>query len=143
VQWGQVNSGTGALNGGELIHDTEIPTDGYNIYFPGVGTAGVDQIIRGNSVTITGVPDAKFQVWNDVEEIGGSSIAVASAIASTTELIGFLGLVSDHDSENATGVYGIVQANPSAMSPNETRGVYGINYAVESGWEIRQVVNIV
>jgi hypothetical protein len=38
VQLGQVNTGIGTLNGGELIHDTEIPFDNYNVYFSDAGS---------------------------------------------------------------------------------------------------------
>lgn len=43
VQWGQVNTGTGAFSGGELIHDTEIPFNDFNVFFPDAATPALGQ----------------------------------------------------------------------------------------------------
>ncbi len=49
VQWGQVNTGIGTLNGGELLHDTEIPFNGFNVLFqdPAVSNSGQNRIQVG------------------------------------------------------------------------------------------------
>lgn len=51
VQWGQVNSGNGSLNGGELLHDTEIPFNNFNVFFndPLVQTSGQNRIQIGST----------------------------------------------------------------------------------------------
>ncbi len=55
VQWGQVNSGNGTNNGGELVQETEIPFNNQNIYFSdpiGVYSNNENRIqVGGNSTT--------------------------------------------------------------------------------------------
>jgi hypothetical protein len=49
VQWGQVNTSIGTLNGGELLHDTEIPFNGFNVLFqdPAVSNSGQNRMQVG------------------------------------------------------------------------------------------------
>jgi len=51
VQWGQINTGTGAFNGGQLLHDTEIPMDGNDVAFMGQGVAGGNRLFVGSQAS--------------------------------------------------------------------------------------------
>lgn len=78
VQLGQANSGTGALNGGQLLNNREIPTNGFNITLPGGGTPQQDQVIFGSIPAIAPGNPGKVNVWNDAERFGFFAASVAN-----------------------------------------------------------------
>ncbi len=115
VQWGQVNTGAGTLAGGELIHDTEIPMNGNNLYFPGGGTLGQDRLSIGNPLLNL---DTKVVIWNDVEQYGilsvsnsnhpNQSIGVqGTALGSANSNVGVRGIANMASGNYHTGLRGL------------------------------------
>jgi hypothetical protein len=130
VQWGQINTGLGSLNGGELIHNTEIPMNGFNVSFPGMGTAGVNRFQIGAEVPVGSA--AKFYVSNNVE----NNAVVANHDGSTIPLItqntaSIRGNATNFLNNNPTiffqvsGVEGF-SSNLNSMNSTGVNGVAGI-----------------
>jgi hypothetical protein len=130
LKWKNLNLTQGAENGcwvntnnqtewgsNPLMHDTEIPTNGYNIFFsstnvlPGVGNIKVG----GNTNPVA----AKFSIVNQNEDIGAWVSSISSVLNPTNRI----GLLSE--SENATVVQGI---KAKAMNGEMVTGIIGTAY---------------
>ncbi len=87
VQLGQIYV-PGALNFtgiGELIHHTEVPLNGFNLVFSGIGNAGTETVAIGQEP----IQSAKFSVFNDTEQHGILSQMDANSIPLTVLISGF------------------------------------------------------
>ncbi|MBE7442111.1 MAG: hypothetical protein HS119_06625 [Flavobacteriales bacterium] len=125
VQLGHLPGNTG----GELIRNTEIPTNGYNITFPGGGTSGIDQFIIGNPLTTSA---AKFQVWSESEDF---SVIGINSVLGTQVSVGVRGQSLGGAIHNI-GVQGI-----STSQSNQNVGIRGIaangnNYNLAGDFDI-------
>jgi hypothetical protein len=119
-QLGQINTGTGVLNGGQLLHDTEIPMNGSNLLLPGGGTQGEDGLVLGNTLAPV---TAKFVSWNDVETIavlGISSGAITNnvgtqgvALNGSNSNIGARGIANMAGGSFHTGIRGLAAEGTS------------------------------
>lgn len=100
-----------------LIHDTEIPTNGYNVFFsstnvlPGVGNVK----IGGNTNPVA----AKISVVNQNEDIG-AWIRSESSVLNPSNRVGLLS-----ESENATVVHGV---KAKAMNGELVTGIISTAY---------------
>lgn len=91
VQWGQLNSGNGSLNGGELLHNTEIPFNNFNVFFndPSTQTAGQNRVQIGSTLAINSLPQfTKLSVINNEN----SSIFRIAGFFSTSANVNFSGV---------------------------------------------------
>jgi hypothetical protein len=98
VQWGQVF--VGAPNGGELLHDTEIPLDDFNVFF----TDPLVPDLTGNSInigTLASNPNVRLNVYKPTfnNSNGISTIAIAGQFQANNEMTfannnNLIGLVS-------------------------------------------------
>jgi hypothetical protein len=135
MQWGQVNTNGVSLNGGELIHHTEVPMNDFNVLFSGVGSDYT------NTLSIGGVNStrAKFNVYDSKKRIGIYTKIDDSQLTIPTNIVG---LKTDVTSTNHF-VYGtettIDASGYTGGSPN-----YGelINIIPGQSWNIGSYINI-
>ncbi len=85
VQWGQVNSGTSSLSGGELLHDTEIPLNNYTVYFRDPtpsSVAGQNRVQVGDFTG--GFPYVGFSKFSSICGENNTSLFRVGSYSSTT-----------------------------------------------------------
>jgi len=157
VQWGQVNTGIGTLSGGELIQDTEIPTNGFNTSFYGLGTAGVDRISFGQANPNPALfSDSKVFGWNNAETSSGhfhtdaTTLGIGTVPAPSTSA-GHCGLIGTIDhmivniptgASRASGVYGLADGTFTTTAALNIQGVFGEARNNNSGNFVAGVVGI-
>jgi hypothetical protein len=130
LKWKNLNLTQGAENGSwvnnnnltewgtnPLMHDTEIPTNGHNIFFSSTNVLpGVGNIKIGGNVNPVA---AKFSVVNQNEGIGAWISSVSNGLNPSNRV----GLLSE--SENATVVQGV---KAKAMNGELVTGIIGTAY---------------
>ncbi|MBL4652865.1 MAG: tail fiber domain-containing protein [Flavobacteriales bacterium] len=149
VQLGQVNTSVGTLNGGELLHDTEMPLNGNNILFQGMGITGLNKFSIGEETAYS----AKFYVGNDTEEstgiftnrtgnthsyptgVYGETVDVSILGVTAYGVYGYSSPLLNVNKSNSYGVYGYAQ---NGLNQNVGVGAYadgtnaGRNYGIEN-----------
>lgn len=141
VQWGQINTGTGILNGGQLIQDTEIPMNSNNLSFYGIGVTGWNRIFLGSQFTFG--MSTKMSLHNDTERNGflvihdGNS---QSELANNLNPAGIRVMTLGFSSPNPTfsnivsGVHAF-SSNPYSMNSTGVIGIAGASMRERIGIE--------
>jgi hypothetical protein len=141
VQWGQINTGLGTLNGGQLIQDTEIPMNSNNLSFYGIGVTGWNRIFFGSQFTF-GL-STKMSLHNDTERNGffvihdGNS---QSELANNLNPAGIRVMTLGFSSPNPTfsnivsGVHAF-SSNPNSMNSTGVIGIAGASMRERIGIE--------
>lgn len=108
VQWGQVPN-VGVPNGGELIRDTEIPMEGFDVSFTGFGLPGQNLFSIGQPAITTGLNRSKFHVFNDHENISVDGYTDGATLPAGQLAAGTAGYIINANTEFAYGVYGLAE----------------------------------
>jgi len=138
VQLGQINSGSGVLAGAQLLRDSEIPMNGFNMIFYGIGNPGNNIFSIGQENSF-GNPllTAKNFVFNDTENNAGLFYTKVGNLTGTSNALvpGVVGVMGKTENLNGgaptstrsmTGVYGHADgANNTANYQHHLYGVYG------------------
>jgi hypothetical protein len=141
VQLGQINTGTGTLNGGQLIQDTEIPMNSNNLSFYGIGVTGWNRIFFGSPLTF-GL-STKMSLHNDTERNGlfvihdgNSQSELANNVNPAGIRVMTLGFSSPNPafSNIVSGVHAF-SSNPNSMNSTGVIGIAGASMRERIGIE--------
>ncbi|MGM0479356.1 MAG: tail fiber domain-containing protein [Bacteroidota bacterium] len=109
-------------NPGILLSDREVPMDGYNIEFNGIGVQNSNLVSFGQPNSITGYDDTKVHVYNDHEFVALTGYTDASNLNPDIPQYGISGYITNTEANMSAGVHGLTENG----GPNHTgKGVFG------------------
>lgn len=110
-------------NPGVLLSDREIPMDGFNIEFNGIGTPNGNLVSFGQPNSITGYERSKVHVYNDHENVAISGYTDAAGLPPFfSRQFGISGYITNANSDISAAVHGLAENSAVGM---QGTGVFG------------------
>jgi len=110
-------------NPGILLSNREIPMDGFNIEFNGIGIDDGNLVSFGQPNTSTGYLDGKVHVFNNHQSVALTGYTDAAALVPfVTEQYGISGYIINAESDLSAGVHGLAENSAPGM---QGTGVFG------------------
>jgi hypothetical protein len=111
------------LNPGILLSDREIPMDGFDIQFNGIGIPDGNLVSFGQPNLITGYERSKVHVYNDHENVAISGYTDASTLTPFfSRQFGVSGYITNAESDISAAVHGLAENSAPGM---QGTGVFG------------------
>lgn len=106
-----------------LLSDREIPMDGFNIEFNGIGTPNGNLVSFGQPNSITGYERSKVHVYNDHENVAISGYTDAAGLPPFfSRQFGISGYITNASSDISAAVHGLAENSAPGM---QGTGVFG------------------